>query len=343
VDVSAGPARADASIIEDPDVLRLDIANLMLWLAETSPRQQRPERWHIKFDFPWIDDPSGQFVSTKIDNERFGEIQQMVRDDTSAQLKYLPNVINREEYLVVGGIILCTNHAISFSRCNGNFILRNWGHVMRMSEITDAKQFLLGTNAGQINGFILLRERNTQFGKLLAAVKQKNIDGLHAFFHGSNLEEERTDDQKTLLHIAVENNAMEIAAALVRLHPQLVHLTAADGATPLSSATQLGFVEMVQLLITSGANVQGVVGKRTPLCIATANANEAIMQFLIEANANVNQASDGETPLEIATRAGNAAAIKLLADAHADIDWVATLPALFNQGTVLNQGTSKNP
>jgi hypothetical protein len=328
-------ARADASVLEDPDVLALDVANLMLWLAETSPLQHRPERWNIAFDFPWIDAPSGQFVSNEIDNERFGEIQQLVRDDTSTQLKYLPTVINREEYLVVGGIILCTSHAVSFSRCNGDFILRNWGNAMLMSEITDAKQFLLGTNAGQINGFILLRERNTQFGKLLTAVKQNDVVNLQAGFYGSKLEEERTNDQKTLLHIAVENNAIEVAAILLRLHPRLVHLTAKDGTTPLSSATQLGFVEMVKLLITNGANVQGVINKRTPLYIATMNANEAIMQSLIEANANVNQASDGETPLDIANKSGNAAAIKLLVDAHAEVDWIATLPTLFDHQVTL--------
>ena len=93
-----------------------------------------------------------------------------------------------------------------------------------------------------------------------------------------------------------------------------VNVPQADGATALHWAAHWDDVDLANLLIRSGANVQSATDYGiTPLALACTNGNAAMVALLLNAGANPNAArSTGETPLMTASRTGNLDAVKAL-------------------------------
>ena len=76
------------------------------------------------------------------------------------------------------------------------------------------------------------------------------------------------------------------------------------GVTPLHVATENGYIAIVNVLITSGANLESenIVGI-TPLFTAIARGYTAIVKALITAGANINhKMSYGKSPLDYAAK-----------------------------------------
>lgn len=97
----------------------------------------------------------------------------------------------------------------------------------------------------------------------------------------------------------------------------------ADGATALHWAVHFDDLDMVQLLIRSGANVKaanrfGV----TPLALACINGRARIVEELLKAGADPNASLSelGETPLMMAARTGDTATVKVLLDYGANVN-----------------------
>jgi ankyrin len=96
-----------------------------------------------------------------------------------------------------------------------------------------------------------------------------------------------------------------------------------DGATALHWAVHFDDVDMVDLLVRSGANVKaanrfGV----TPLALACINGNAAVVERLLKAGADANTVLTelGETPLMLAARTGSGAVIKVLLENGANVN-----------------------
>lgn len=95
-----------------------------------------------------------------------------------------------------------------------------------------------------------------------------------------------------------------------------------DGMTALHWATYHDDVEVTDLLVRAGANVNaanryGV----TPLSLACTNGNTVIVELLLEAGADANAPlPGGETPLMTAARTGRLAAVKALLAHGAAVD-----------------------
>ena len=71
--------------------------------------------------------------------------------------------------------------------------------------------------------------------------------------------------------------------------------------TPLHTAAEYGHKEIVELLITNGANVNayGLSNGLTPLHVATIRGHNQVAELLITGGANVNAKSDvDKTPLD---------------------------------------------
>lgn len=94
------------------------------------------------------------------------------------------------------------------------------------------------------------------------------------------------------------------------------------GASPLSWAAALGYVNFINHLLQAGANVnkQDKNGK-TPVYEAAEGGHSSVITVLHAAGANVNKPNrDGETPVYIAAKNGHALAIAALHVVGANVD-----------------------
>ena len=94
-----------------------------------------------------------------------------------------------------------------------------------------------------------------------------------------------------------------------------------DGMTALHWAASNDDLELVQLLLNAGANVNAEtrLGAVTPLFMACKNGNASIVQALLKAGASATAPdAHGTTPLMMAAAAGGADAVKVLLEHGAD-------------------------
>ncbi len=102
-----------------------------------------------------------------------------------------------------------------------------------------------------------------------------------------------------------------------------VNTAQGDGATALHWAASNEDLEMVKLLLASGANVNAATRDNaiTPLFMACTSGNAAVVEALLTAGASANSAkTNGTTALMIAAASGSPAAVKALLDHSAEID-----------------------
>jgi ankyrin repeat protein len=100
-----------------------------------------------------------------------------------------------------------------------------------------------------------------------------------------------------------------------------VNATQGDAATALHWASHWDDVEVANLLLRAGANVDAADDHGvTPLWLACLNGSAAMVKALLEAHANVNSATlVGETPLMMAAHTGNVEVVRLLLARGADV------------------------
>lgn len=97
------------------------------------------------------------------------------------------------------------------------------------------------------------------------------------------------------------------------------------GKTALMIAAQLGYADIVNLLLFAGANVDASNKYETPLTLATKGGYTEAVQILIDKQADVNKHATsyldkvGETALTRATRVGHSDIVKILLN-HTNID-----------------------
>jgi ankyrin repeat protein len=96
-----------------------------------------------------------------------------------------------------------------------------------------------------------------------------------------------------------------------------------DGTTALHWAAMKGDAEMVQMLVTAGANLRATtrLGGYAPLYLAAKGGHSAAVASLVAAGADVNAASaTGATPLMIAAASGDTRTVTMLVEGGASID-----------------------
>ena len=107
-----------------------------------------------------------------------------------------------------------------------------------------------------------------------------------------------------------------------------VNAAQGDGMTALHWAADLGNVELAQVLIGAGANLQATtrLGAFTPLHIAAENGDAAVVKVLLAAGANPRAASNlgGETPLHFAAQSGSVEAVLAMLDRGGDVNAKST-------------------
>jgi beta-lactamase regulating signal transducer with metallopeptidase domain len=93
-------------------------------------------------------------------------------------------------------------------------------------------------------------------------------------------------------------------------------------ARPLMLAAQMGDLEMVELLVDAGADVNAAAGRQgSVLTYAVQSGEVELARFLLDHGADPNQTVDGQVaPLMTAVQTGEAEMVDLLLDAGADPD-----------------------
>lgn len=101
------------------------------------------------------------------------------------------------------------------------------------------------------------------------------------------------------------------------------------GTIALSHAAHLGYLEIVQILIEAGADVNDedrvLYASEAPLAQAASHGYLQIVRVLLEAGAEVNIPSDDPeywTPLMCAVSSGNIEVVKLLVESGADVNTI---------------------
>lgn len=142
---------------------------------------------------------------------------------------------------------------------------------------------------------------------LFEALHGSNVDGAALLlYHGINIS--ATDHLgDTVLHKAVERGSSEHTTLLIN---QAIEVDARNdgGVTPLHLATKNGHYHLFRLLLGSGAHVNAVTfhTKETPLMYAVSVDSIEVCQMLLRRGADVNAiSSDKKTPLVLAAAAGN--------------------------------------
>jgi len=101
-----------------------------------------------------------------------------------------------------------------------------------------------------------------------------------------------------------------------------VNAAQADGMSALHWAAEHGNLELAELLLIAGAEVEPAtrIGQYRPLHIASRNGHEPVASRLLSAGADVHAVTDpsGSTPLHLAAVAGNGALVRTLIAAGAD-------------------------
>ena len=130
-------------------------------------------------------------------------------------------------------------------------------------------------------------------------------------------------NEKEILLLAVKNDYTEIATELLKLNLD-VNIQNSKGETPLSIASKLGNLAIVNLLLENGAkiNIKDSEYGETPLHKAVWNGNVEIVGKLLAngANGNIKDNQEGWTPLHVAVYTNNLKVIKKLLKYRAGID-----------------------
>lgn len=94
-----------------------------------------------------------------------------------------------------------------------------------------------------------------------------------------------------------------------------------DGQTALTVCCQGGNASIARVLLAAGVKVDacGTDYIRTPLCFAAARGDLELVQVLVGAGADVNAFCDNVTPLSCASRSGNLEIMRYLLDRGANV------------------------
>ncbi|XP_004364854.2 hypothetical protein CAOG_01986 [Capsaspora owczarzaki ATCC 30864] len=160
-----------------------------------------------------------------------------------------------------------------------------------------------------------------RFSPLLLAVQEGHVEVARLLLQHPHCNPNlRNSRDYTALHFAARFNSHAIARLLL-VHPALSsqELLSRDGTSPLHVAAALGSIDVLELLIEHGVDVNQKDGtiEQTALHYAAASASpvaaSACIPALLRREADVNATTcSGQTPLHIAARLGRVAAVQAL-------------------------------
>lgn len=148
---------------------------------------------------------------------------------------------------------------------------------------------------------------------LIAACTDNDVSAVRRLLVEGNSLNEATDDGDSLLSLACSAGYYELAQVLLAMSAQVEDRGQKNDCTPLMEAASAGHIEIIELLIRHGAdvNAQSSTGN-TPLMYACAGGHVEAVKTLLSHGANVEDHNEnGHTPLMEAASAGHVAVAKV--------------------------------
>lgn len=187
----------------------------------------------------------------------------------------------------------------------------------------DAVRSILSKNSNEIVNAVI--STGTGVTALMRAVQDNKPSVVEILLKsGADIERVRSDGCNAL-HLAAIFGHNGIVSALINAGADINAGIAKTGVTPLILASQSGNLEVVKLLLASGANVASFTENGcTPLSLAAQNGHFNVASVLLSAGANVNATLVGfgerrdVTPLYLARQHNHHDIAKLL-EAHGGI------------------------
>lgn len=158
---------------------------------------------------------------------------------------------------------------------------------------------------------------------LFDAVKKNDISSVKKIISsGISLDIQEKDTGRTALHYAAEKGFKEIAELFLenRVNPGI--RMAAGLNLPIHLAAHYGHLNMIQLLVSKGADIHSVNGRtETPLFLAAQNGHTEAVRFLHSKGADLNQKNiSQETPIIIAAYNDHEETVKYIAKNGGDVN-----------------------
>jgi uncharacterized protein (TIGR02145 family) len=170
-----------------------------------------------------------------------------------------------------------------------------------------------------ING--IKAQQETQSTKLMDALKNENLSEATSLVQNIDSVNQKDMEGNNLLMLASNIGYTEVCQILLSKGAK-VDLQSDDGGTALMLASQGGFIEIVKLLLDRGANVdlQTDFGE-TALMLASQNKQTEIAKLLLDKSLNLDlKTNNGVTALMYASINGDVEIVKLLLDKGVQID-----------------------
>jgi ankyrin repeat protein len=143
-------------------------------------------------------------------------------------------------------------------------------------------------------------------------------------------------DGMTALHWAAMNGSIEIAQLVIASGANLEAVTRLGGYTPLHLASRAGRGPTVKVLLDAGADVHAktTTGEVTALHLAADAGNSQAVTALLDRGAEVDakESEWGQTPLMFASAANRANVVKLLIERGADVSVAASVIDMVERG-----------
>ena len=197
--------------------------------------------------------------------------------------------------------------------------------VLKSGIILDALNLEL--NGSQDSGFVLFDLVYQQKGDIATMYCELNPWVQNIECHDENEDEGDEDDEDdielmtSIIIKASQRGYVEVVEALIATGAD-VNAANHSGCTPILEASCFGHLEIVQALIAAGADVNRASNQdSTPISWASQKGHLEVVRALIAAGADVNKAdNDGRTPIFIASSEGHPEVVQALIAAGADVN-----------------------
>ncbi|RNF10991.1 ankyrin [Trypanosoma conorhini] len=158
---------------------------------------------------------------------------------------------------------------------------------------------------------------------VFGAIEREDHAAMERAFSLENVNLVNADGYTPLYYASMKKNVGRRTVEQLLFLGAQVDLKGQDGETPLYIACFNSKIEVVQLLLENGANVNAKNGRdeETPLHVTARTGNCAILDILVGRGAKLDvQNVRGETPLYLAAKAGLHNAVYHLMNAGADVN-----------------------
>jgi ankyrin repeat protein len=155
---------------------------------------------------------------------------------------------------------------------------------------------------------------------LYKAADNGDLEGVKRLLNNGAEPNIATQGRLTPLGVASFRNFINIVNLLLEKGANVDQITGSQGATPTFVAADMGHVEVLKALLTKKPDLDmSINGGATPLNIASQKGHKEIVELLLENGADVNLAlTSGGTPLYAASQNGYSDIVKILLANQAD-------------------------